>query len=76
MNPTAFKVSAKLIINTPQVRQEIRVDLNKILSSKATDLTLQDNDILFVPNSATKSALHDLSSALPGAAAASIYRIP
>jgi len=75
-NPTAAKGSAKLIRTTAQGRQEIPVDLKKILSAKATDLALQDNDILFVPNSAAKSALHDLSSGLPAAAAAGIYRIP
>lgn len=75
-NSTAARGSAKLIRTTPQGRQEIPVDLKKILSAKATDLALQDNDILFVPNSATKSALHDLSSGLPAAAAAGIYRIP
>lgn len=38
-------------------RQEVRVDLKKILSQKAEDVQLQPNDILFVPNSAGKKAL-------------------
>lgn len=75
-NSTAARGSAKLIRTTPQGRQEIPVDLKKILSAKATDLTLQDNDILFVPSSAAKNALKDFEAALPAAAGASIYRIP
>ncbi len=75
-NPTAAKGSAKLIRTTPQGRQEVPVDLKKILSAKATDLPLQDNDILFVPSSAAKSTMRDIEAALPAAAAASIYHIP
>jgi polysaccharide export outer membrane protein len=76
INPTAAKGSARLIRTTLQGRQEISVNLKKILSSKATDLALQDNDILFVPSSASKTALRDFEAALPTASAASIYRIP
>ena len=75
-NSTAAKESAKLIRTTPQGRQEIPVDLKKTLSAKATDLPLQDNDILFVPSSAAKNALKDMEAILPAAAAASIYRLP
>jgi polysaccharide export outer membrane protein len=75
-NSTAAKGSAKLIRTTPQGRQEIPVDLKKILSAKATDLALQDNDILFVPSSAAKTAFKDFEAALPAAAGASVYRIP
>jgi polysaccharide export outer membrane protein len=35
-------------------RKEIPVNLAKILSGKNTDIYLQPNDILFVPNSAAK----------------------
>ena len=59
-----------------QGRQEIPVNLKKILTAKATDLAMQDNDILFVPSSAAKNAMKDIETALPTAAAASIYRIP
>jgi polysaccharide export outer membrane protein len=75
-NSTAARGSAKLIRTTPQGRQEIPVDLKKILSSKQTDLAMRDNDILFVPSSAAKNALKDFEAALPAAAGASIYRIP
>jgi polysaccharide export outer membrane protein len=75
-NPTAAKGSVRLIRTTTQGRQEIPVNLKKILSSKDTDLAMQDNDILFVPSSAAKTALKDVEAALPTAAGASVYRIP
>lgn len=75
-NSTAAKSSAKLIRTTAQGRQEIPVNLKKVLSSKETDLAMRDNDILFVPSSAAKNALKDFEAALPAAAGASVYRIP
>jgi polysaccharide export outer membrane protein len=75
-NPTAAKGSVRLIRTTTQGRQEIPVNLKKILSSKDTDLAMQDNDILFVPSSAAKNALKEMEGVVPAAAAASIYRIP
>jgi len=75
-NSTAAKASARLIRTTTQGRQEIPVNLKKILTSKSTDLALQDNDILFVPSSTAKLTLKDIEAALPAASAASIYRIP
>jgi polysaccharide export outer membrane protein len=75
-NDTAAKGSAKLIRTTPQGRQEIPIDLKKILSAKATDLPLQDNDILFVPSSVAKNTWKGIESALPAVAGASIYRVP
>jgi polysaccharide export outer membrane protein len=73
---TAAKGSIKLIRTTLQGRQEIPVDLKKILSAKATDLPLQDNDILFVPSSVAKNTWKGIESALPAVAGASIYRVP
>lgn len=75
-NPTAAKGAARLIRTTQQGRQEIPVNLKKILSAKAPDLAMQDNDILFVPSSAAKNAMKDVENALPTAAAATIYRVP
>jgi polysaccharide export outer membrane protein len=75
-NDTAAKGSARLVRTTPQGRQEIPVDLKRILSAKATDLAMQDNDILFVPSSAAKSAWKGIESTLPAVAGASIYRVP
>jgi polysaccharide biosynthesis/export protein len=75
-NPTAAKGSAKIIRSTSAGRQEIPVNLKKVLSAKATDLAMQDNDILFVPSSAAKATLKDMESVVPAVAAASIYRVP
>jgi polysaccharide export outer membrane protein len=74
--PTAAKSSAVLIRTTTTGRQEIPVNLKKILTAKATDIELQDNDILFVPSSKAKGVWKTVSVALPTAAGASIYRIP
>jgi polysaccharide export outer membrane protein len=73
---TAAKGSTKIIRTTPQGHEEIPVDLNKILASKATDASLQDNDILFVPSSVAKATLKNMESLLPVAASATIYRVP
>jgi polysaccharide export outer membrane protein len=75
-SPTAAKSSAKLIRTTPQGREEIPVNLKKILSAKSIDLPMQDNDIFFVPSSVAKSALRDFETAIPAAASATIYHIP
>jgi len=75
-NGTAAKGSVKLIRTTPQGRQEIPVDLKRILTAKATDLSMQDNDILFVPSSMAKNTWKGIESALPAVAGASIYRVP
>jgi polysaccharide export outer membrane protein len=74
--PTAAKSSAKLIRTTAQGRQEIPLNLKKILQSKETDIAMQDNDILFVPSSGAKAALKGIEAALPTAASATIYRLP
>jgi polysaccharide export outer membrane protein len=75
-NYTAAKGSSKLIRTTAQGRLEIPVDLKKIMASKATDLAMQDDDILFIPSSTTKSALKGVGAALPAVAGATIYRVP
>jgi polysaccharide biosynthesis/export protein len=77
VNYTAAKGSVKLIRTTPMGRQEIPVDLKKIFASKADDVKLQDNDILFVPNSTARSALKAVAgAAVPAAATATIYKVP
>ena len=40
------------------ISKEIPVDLKKVMSRKGTDAKMQANDILFVPDSAGKHALH------------------
>ncbi len=74
--PVSATSSAKLIRTTAYGRQEIPVNLNKILHAKSTDLAMQDNDILFIPSSAAKGAIRTIGQALPTAAAATIYRVP
>jgi len=55
-NPTAKLNNAKLIRTTPTGRQELPLALKDMLASKAPDMHLQAEDIIFVPNSAAKSA--------------------
>ena len=58
LKPTA-KRDHSMIIRRPAggERQEIAIDLKKILAGKSPDVTLEANDILFVPESAGKKAL-------------------
>jgi polysaccharide biosynthesis/export protein len=73
----AAKSGASIVIRTTaQGHQAIPVDLKKILASKASDSLLQDNDILFVPNSGTKVALKNIESLLPVATSAALFRVP
>jgi polysaccharide export outer membrane protein len=55
-NPTASLNGAKLIRKTVKGPQETPLELKKILSAKSPDVTLQADDIIFVPSSAAKSA--------------------
>ena len=74
-NPTASLKSAKLIRKTPQGHEELPIELNKILSSSAPDIQLQADDIIFLPNSAAKSATRRaLESVLQAATGMAIYR--
>jgi polysaccharide export outer membrane protein len=74
--PTAARSSAQLIRTTAQGRQQIPIDLKKIIAAKSKDMMLQDNDILFVPSSAAKTTWKTIEAALPTAAGAGVYRIP
>jgi hypothetical protein len=55
-NPTASLHNAKILRKGEYGRTEIPVDLKKILQAKAQDVTLQADDILFVPHGTSKSA--------------------
>jgi polysaccharide biosynthesis/export protein len=55
---------------------EVPVPLDQILKGKAKDEPLLANDILFVPDSAAKRALHRAGEAAAQAAALTVYRIP
>lgn len=56
---TAAKGSARIIRTDPASgeRSEIALDLGKVLAGKQPDPILQPRDILFVPNSASKTVL-------------------
>jgi polysaccharide export outer membrane protein len=74
---TAALNRAKLIRRTPNGPQEIPLPLQNILSAKAPDVTLQPDDIVFVPNSAAKSATRrGLEAILQTATGLAIYRHP
>ncbi len=66
-NPTAALNGAKVIRRVPEGPKEIPIQLKKILAAKAPDMTLQAEDIVFVPQSAGKRAA--------GVAAESVVRI-
>jgi polysaccharide export outer membrane protein len=52
------KSSARVIRRAPDgSRTEIRVNLTKVLNGKAEDVEMAGNDILFVPDSASKAGL-------------------
>jgi polysaccharide export outer membrane protein len=74
---TAKRDQSFIIRNDPQSpdgRKQIPVDLKKILSGKSTDTTLQAEDILFVPDSSGKRALHrGLESILQAATGVTVY---
>jgi polysaccharide export outer membrane protein len=55
-NPTAKLNKARLIRTTATGREELPLALGDMLQSKTPDLRLQAEDIIFVPNSAAKTA--------------------
>jgi polysaccharide export outer membrane protein len=74
-NPTAKLDGARLIRKTNNQRQEVPIALKQILSSKAPDINMQPEDILFVPNSAAKSIMHrGLEAIVQAATGVAIYR--
>jgi polysaccharide export outer membrane protein len=75
-NKTASLNGAKLLRKKDDGREELMVPLKKILSNKAPDQALADGDILFVPSSATKTAMVTMQSVLPSVATAAIYHVP
>jgi polysaccharide export outer membrane protein len=58
-------------------RQEIALDLKKVLAGKGEDIALRPNDILFVPTNTPKKAItRAAEAALQTAAGVAIYRVP
>jgi polysaccharide export outer membrane protein len=55
--------------------QEQRIDLKKLLRGKTQDVAVRDQDILFIPSSAIKTAL-SASALVAVAASTAIYRVP
>jgi polysaccharide export outer membrane protein len=61
LKPTAAGKNAMIIRKDPlkgNDREEIAVNLTKVLAGRESDARLQANDILFVPDSTGKRALH------------------
>lgn len=66
----------RILPNTNQ-RQEIAVDLKKVLAGKSQDVSLQPNDILFVPSSTSKQAARrTLDAAIQTLSGIIIWRRP
>jgi polysaccharide export outer membrane protein len=65
----------RLLRRTENGFQEQPIDVKKLLRGKAPDVSLRNEDILFVPSSAIKTALN-AGALLSVAASAAIYRIP
>jgi hypothetical protein len=68
-NPTAGLYSGKILRKGEYGRTEIPLDIKKILQAKAADVTLQADDILFIPhgtgNSTGKQQREDLYDVPP-----------
>jgi polysaccharide export outer membrane protein len=74
---TANLGGARIIRKGPDGITETSVELKKILRAKAPDVTMQADDILFVPTSATKAlAGRAMEAAMQAATAASIIAVP
>jgi polysaccharide export outer membrane protein len=72
--PTASLNRAKLVRKTATGQQEMPLALNNIVSGKQSDLPLQADDIVFVPNSAAKSGMRrGLEAAVQAATGVAIY---
>jgi polysaccharide export outer membrane protein len=77
VNPTAAVNGAKLIRRTPNGLEETSIPLKKIFAAKVLDMKLEPEDIVFVPNSAARSAgRRGLEAVLQAATGVAIYRTP
>lgn len=74
-NPTAALDKTRLIRRSPAGQQEINIPLKQILEAKSADIPLLPDDVVFVPNSAAKSAaVRSLEAVLQAATGIVIYR--
>jgi polysaccharide export outer membrane protein len=63
MSPSAAADKALIIRNSSsQSRQEIPINLKKLLTTKNLDQAMEPNDILFVPESSMKKSLHAMGA--------------
>ena len=75
LNPTASTKNVRIIRRKEGKLQEIPVELKQIMTAKAPDISLENEDVLFVPNSASKSAARrSLESVVQVATGLAIYR--
>ncbi len=75
LNPTASLGSARIIRRQEGALKEIPVELKQIMAAKSPDIELKDEDVLFVPNSTSKSAARrSLESIVQVATGVAIYR--
>jgi polysaccharide biosynthesis/export protein len=65
----------RLLHRTENGFQEQRIDLKKLLRGKAHDVAVRNDDILFVPSSAIKTAMN-AGALLATATTVAIYRVP
>ena len=65
----------RLLRKTENGFQEQQIDLKKLLRGQIHDVPVRDEDILYVPSSAIKTALN-ASSLVAVAASTAIYRVP
>jgi polysaccharide biosynthesis/export protein len=65
----------RLLRKTETGFQEQRIDLKKLLRGQVHDVVVRDEDILFVPSSAIKTALN-ASALVAVAASTAIYKVP
>ncbi|PYX95891.1 MAG: polysaccharide export protein [Acidobacteria bacterium] len=75
VNPTASTKNVRIIRRKDGKLQEIPVELKQIMAAKAPDIALENEDVLFVPNSASKSAVRrSMESIVQVATGLAIYR--
>jgi polysaccharide export outer membrane protein len=78
LTSTSKAGQAVILRNDPNggQKQEINVDLNKIMQRKTDDVRLYANDVLFVPDSKAKRVLYRGGEALLAGSTYLLYRIP
>jgi polysaccharide export outer membrane protein len=75
-NRTAKMGGVRIIRKTPAGMTETRVELKKMLEAKSPDITLQADDILFVPISGARvAAARTFEAAMSAATAVTIYSV-